>query len=168
MSTAWDDYQKTRNANLFISNNANPYMISPYSPTQISQTTGNNILAADIIKAYSPGRTIQVKSPLNCQTGLFINNFEVFNYKIYTPNISLECEEVIGSTAIIGKFNGESQVIFSQNEGYLTNGTNNYKMSVNGQFGQNTTLEPVLPAKILQGYVPYLVNGIQYYLPVYS
>lgn len=166
--TSWEHYERKRNANLFISNNANPYLISPYSPNQISQTTGNNILAADIIKAYSPAATIQVKSPLNCEAGLFLNGFQVYNFKIYTPNVSWECEELIGSKVIVGKFDGESQVIFSPNEGYLTNGTNDYKMIVNGQFGQNTTIEPVLPVKTLQGYVPYFVNGTQYYLPVYQ
>lgn len=85
-----DYYDRFKNANLMISNNANPFLISPYSPNQISQTTGNNILAADIIKSYTSGNVIQVKSPMNIDvpsannsSGLFVNDLAVVPFLIH-------------------------------------------------------------------------------------
>lgn len=85
-----DYYDRFKNPNLVISNNANPFLISPYAPNQISQTTGNNILAADIIKSYTPSSVIQVKSPMNIATanssngsGLYVNNLAVIPFLIH-------------------------------------------------------------------------------------
>jgi hypothetical protein len=46
------------------------------------------------------------------------------------------------------------------------NDSNDYIVLANGQFGQQATIDP--GPKTLQGYVPFQVNGGQYYLPVYQ
>jgi hypothetical protein len=164
MSTM-EHYQQKRNANLFISNNANPYLISPYSPTQISQTTGNNVLKADILKAYSLNGTIQVESPMNCQD-LFLRNNLMYTSKIYEGTTSLECTQLLGPPLITAKFGTQECMFITPAETLFTNDSNDYFVEVNGQFGQATTIDA--GPKTLQGYVPFKVNGGQYYLPVYQ
>lgn len=159
-----EQYDKTRNANLFIVNNANPYLISPYSPSQFSSTTGNNILTADIIKSYTSGKTIQVQSPINFQTAS-IQGIPLSTKRILDSNVKLECTQLGLSQTIRGVFNGLDQVIFTPTGAQFTDGAGNYLVDVNGQFSQQTTIQagPYGAA----GYVPFLVNGTQYYLQVF-
>lgn len=165
MSTL-EHYTKQRNANLFISNNANPFLISPYSPTQISRTTGNNVITANIIRAYNAGDTIQVTSPINF-TAASINGNALSTSEIYCPNTKLACEEIGLSREIKADFNGSTEIIFSNIGTVFGVSTPTYEVLVNGQFGMQTTVVPP-GGQVLQGYVPFLVNGIQYYLPIYQ
>lgn len=163
--TTQDHYDRTRNANLFIVNNANPYLISPYSPKQISSTTGNNILAADIIKSFTPSTTIQVQSPINFQTAS-IQGVPLSTKRIVDSNVKLECNQIGFSQTITASFNSVDQVIMTPTGTQFTDGAGNYLVDVNGQFSQQTTIQVGLYASA--GYVPFLVNGIQYYLQIYT
>lgn len=163
--TTQEQYDKTRNANLFIVNNANPYLISPYAPNQISNTTGNNILAADIIKSFTPSKTIQVQSPINFQTAS-IQGVPLSTKRIIDSNVVWECSQIGLSQTIKGVFNSVDQVIFTPTGAQFTDGAGNYIVDVNGQFSQQTTVlaGPYASA----GYVPFLVNGTQYYLQIFT
>jgi hypothetical protein len=65
LQSTQDYYERFRNPNLFISNNANPFLISPYAPNQLSQTTANAIVSTNTIKPLTPGGTIQIQGDVN-------------------------------------------------------------------------------------------------------
>lgn len=65
LQSTQDYYERFRNPNLFISNNANPFLISPYSPNQLSQTTANAIVSTNTIKPLTPGGIIQIQGSVN-------------------------------------------------------------------------------------------------------
>jgi len=64
-------YEQFRNANLVISNNANPFLISPYAPNQ-GQKGNTAIVKTNTIQPYTPGTTIQIQSPLKVTSPLFV------------------------------------------------------------------------------------------------
>ena len=64
-------YEQFRNANLVISNNANPFLISPYAPNQGQKGT-TAIVKTNTIQPYTPGTTIQIQAPLNVTSPLFV------------------------------------------------------------------------------------------------
>ena len=64
-------YEQFRNANLVISNNANPFLISPYAPNQ-GQKGNTAIIQTNTIQPYTPGTTIQVQAPLKLTSPLFV------------------------------------------------------------------------------------------------
>ena len=64
-------YEQFRNANLVISNNANPFLISPYAPNQ-GQKGNTAIIKTNTIQPYTPGATIQVQAPLKATSPLFV------------------------------------------------------------------------------------------------
>jgi hypothetical protein len=163
--TTQEVYDKTRNANLFIVNNANPYLISPYAPNQISNTTGNNILAADIIKSFTTGKTIQVQSPINFQSAS-IQNVPLSTKRILDSDVKLECSQIGLSQTITASFNSVDHVIMTPTGTQFTDGAGNYIVDVNGQFSQQTTVVGAVGPTA--GYVPFLVNGTQYYLQIFT
>jgi hypothetical protein len=72
MSSGTDKYyEQFRNANLVISNNANPFLISPYAPNQ-GQKGNTAIVKTNTIQPYTPGTTIQVQAPLKVTGPLFV------------------------------------------------------------------------------------------------
>ena len=84
-----DYYERYRNPNLFISNNANPFLISPYAPNQISQTTKNTILATDVIKPFTPNKTIVVEGSIMAEAPnyfLTATNQPLLHNAIYSPS----------------------------------------------------------------------------------
>ena len=52
MSNIRQHYDRLSNANLFISNNANPFLISPYAPNKGTTTTGT--IRTDTLDSYTP------------------------------------------------------------------------------------------------------------------
>jgi len=71
MSSTDKYYEQFRNANLVISNNANPFLISPFSPNQ-GQKKATATTATNTITPYTPGTTIQVQAPLKVTSPLFV------------------------------------------------------------------------------------------------
>ena len=163
--TTQEQYDRTRNANLFIVNNANPFLVSPYSPSHVSNTTGNNILAADIIKSLTPNATIQVQSPMNFQSAS-IQNVPLSTKRIIDSNVKWECNQIGLSQTITGSFNNVDQVIITPAGTQFTDGVGNYIVDVNGQFSQQTAIQAGPYASA--GYVPFLVNGTQYYIQIFT
>jgi len=84
-----DYYERFRNPNLFISNNANPFLISPYAPNQLSQTTKNTILATDLIKPFTPNKTIVVEGSMMAEAPNYFltgTNKPLLHDTIYASN----------------------------------------------------------------------------------
>ena len=54
MSNIRQHYDRLSNANLFISNNANPFLISPYAPNKGTTTTGT--IRTDTLDSYTPNK----------------------------------------------------------------------------------------------------------------
>jgi hypothetical protein len=178
--SSMEHYDKQRNANLFISNNANPFLISPYSPNQISQTTGNNIIAADIIKPNTPNATIQVQGVMNFPGGvgspsrLEINGATVYTDRIYLGGglggISWNIQGP-PTSGIVGTFNAEDQVIFQGGTALFTEPGGGYSLTVNGTVTTSniavTAAEDLGPRVVTGKYLPVVVNGTQYYVPLF-
>jgi hypothetical protein len=90
LPTTADYYKRFTNANTFISNNANPFLISPYSPNQVNGSNNQTIFYVNTIKPLTPSGTIQIQGNVNIQNpySLLINNNKVFTNEIYQyPNI---------------------------------------------------------------------------------
>jgi hypothetical protein len=187
-----DYYERYRNPNLFISNNANPFLISPYAPNQISQTTKNVILSGDILKPFTPNQTIAVEGNVQMAAGytFFVGaNKPLFNNRIYSdvfpdalasatcfssPFPALTVSLVTGTTNI-------DRFVVKEDSALFTNGSGTYTVNVEGTVaidasaisGTNTldlTTTPLAAAApvTLQGYLPVLVNSVQRYVPFYS
>ena len=178
MSTL-EHYEKQRNANLFISNNANPFLISPYVPTHLSQATGNNILAADIIKPYTPNSKITVNGVMNFPGGvggsqLQINGAPVFTNRIYLGGgLGGISWNILGSPmpSIVGTFGAEDQVVFRAGSALFTEPGGGYSLTVNGttttsNLAMNTTISGAAGASV--GYIPITVNGSPFKIQIFN
>lgn len=88
LPTTADYYKRFTNANTFISNNANPFLISPYSPNQVNGSNNQTIFYVNTINPLTPGSTIQVQGNMNIANGYFLslNNDQVYTNKIYQNN----------------------------------------------------------------------------------
>ena len=71
MSSTDKYYEQFRNANLVISNNANPFLISPYAPNQ-GQKKATATISTNTITPYTPGTTSQIQAPLKLTSPLFV------------------------------------------------------------------------------------------------
>jgi hypothetical protein len=190
-----DYYERFRNPNLFISNNANPFLISPYAPNQLSQTTKNTILATDLIKPFTPNKTIVVEGNMQMASGYFFEagpNKPLFNNRIYSdvfPDAPAEAtcfsSPFPGFTVSLGTgITNINRFVVEENSAFFTNstaGSGTFAVNVEGKVAidsltgglpnpielTTTTLGAAAPVT-LQGYVPMLVNGGQVYVPFYS
>jgi hypothetical protein len=83
-------YDKYANANLFISNNANPWLISPYTPNSslFSVAQDAYTISVDVIRSFTTGKTIAVKSSMDIQSPnlLSIGGNTVFTDRIYSSS----------------------------------------------------------------------------------
>jgi hypothetical protein len=189
-----DYYERYRNPNLFISNNANPFLISPYAPNQISQTTKNTILATDIIKPFTPNKTIVVEGNVQMGGGYTFSvgpNQQVFTNRIYSdvfpdPRAQATCFSSpfpAFTVALVTGTNSINRLAVEEDSAKFTNvagGGGTYTLNVEGTVaidasavaGANTldlTTTPVGPGpRVLAGYFPILVNGLQQYVPFYN
>jgi hypothetical protein len=153
-----------KNSNLSIMNSANPYSIAPYSPNQalISSRADSPVIATDKIVSYTPGRTITVNAPMSFLYSITINGAAVDPTRIYSGTNSIQ----VSSTAIVFNVNGFDEVIIIPSSTTFKDSTNTYTVTVYGQYAQVATI--INGLKEISGYVPYTVNSIQYYKPIYS
>lgn len=147
-----DYYRQFTNANLFISNNANPFLISPYAPNQVNGQQSSLLIQTNTLKPYTPSGTIQVQGNMNVNGyTLSINNSPLFTDKI---------------TSLVGLGVG-SEVRCTSNEVVAAAaGTDRFVVDSVGIGLQNTLINP--GPYISAGYVPFSVNGVAYWVQVFS
>lgn len=183
-----DYYERFRNPNLFICNNANPFLISPYAPNQVSQTTNNAILATDLIKPFTPNKTIVVEGSMMAEApNYFLTgvNEPLLHNAIYSPTypspgIIAECSTTLPLEFTISIIGGQ-RFRLGENDALFTNSADQFTVRVNGTLAvdasavtNTNTLDLITTALgaaapvTLQGYLPMLVNGGQVYVPYYS
>ncbi len=174
-----DYYERFRNANLFISNNANPFLISPYSPNQLSQTTANAILSTNTIKPLTPGGTIQIQGSVNVAAPyqLSLNGKAVATDRIYAGT-SLGSPAEVGCSEtppeVIVSLNGEANVRFEPNVATfeIASASGTYSLFVSGTVSTAaiavTTAATTPFAGVLAGTIPINVGGTTYKLALYS
>ena len=99
-------YEQFRNANLVISNNANPFLISPYAPNK-GQTGTTATIKANTISPYTPGSTIQVKAPLSVNNAFYVaiggtSQFEVKTTEaiFHTPIVRVKALDIYSTTPL--------------------------------------------------------------------
>jgi hypothetical protein len=183
-----DYYERYRNPNLFISNNANPFLISPYAPNQISQTTKNSILATDVIKPFTPNRVIRLEGSMVAEPPNYFltgDKQPLLHYAIYSPNNATPAVVAACSTAFTPEFavsfSGNPRLTIDNTGALFTDGAGTFALNVEGSVAIDASLVPssntldltttplsAAAPVTLQGYLPVLVNGAQRYVPFYS
>jgi hypothetical protein len=100
MSNIRQHYDRLNNANLFISNNANPFLISPYAPNKGTTSTGT--ISTDTLNPYTPSSTIQVNAPLQVNDAFYVtiggtNKFKVTSTEAVfnTPIVRLNALDMV-------------------------------------------------------------------------
>lgn len=85
LPTTADYYKRFTNANTFISNNANPFLISPYSPNQVNGSAVQTTFYVNTIKPLTPSGIIQIQGNVNIASGYYLslNRNQVYTNKIY-------------------------------------------------------------------------------------
>ena len=85
LPTTADYYKRFTNANTFISNNANPFLISPYSPNQVNGSNNQSVFYVNTINPLTPSGTIQVQGNMNIASGYYLSlkGNQVYTNKIY-------------------------------------------------------------------------------------
>jgi hypothetical protein len=153
------------NANRYIMNNANKYLVSPYSPNQVVQNTNTqSVIRADVILPYTAGGTIQIESPINVQELTIQGTVGGDSTSVANSSTSLTCT----TDSIVGTVAGATEVIITTTSAtFGSASTGNYVIGINGQFGLNTSNDPS-PGYGITGFTPIAVNSVQYYLPLYG
>lgn len=155
----------TTNANRYIMNNANPFLSSPYSPNQVIQNTNTqSVLRADVILPLTAGGTIQIQSPINVQNLTIQGTVGGDSTTVANSSTALTCT----TDSIIGIVAGSQDfTITSANTTFGSESAPTYVVSINGQFGLNTTLDLSAGYGII-GFTPISVNSTSYYMPLYA
>jgi len=153
------------NANRYIMNNANPFLLSPYSPNQVIQNTNTqSVLRADVILPLTAGGTIQIQSPINVQNLTIQGTVGGDATSVANSSTALTCT----TDSILGIVAGSQEVTITTDSttfGSASAGT--YVVSINGQFSLNTSND-LLPGYGITGFTPVSVNSNPYYMPLYS
>jgi len=157
--SAKDYYKRFGNANTFISNNANPFLISPYAPRQVNGVAASSTLRTNSISPYAPSTaTIQVNGNMNIASGysLSLNNSPLFANQINSlspglgPGVSVTCITDIAGPRMDVSIGGIS--VFTVDSVGM---------------GLPTTV-PVGTANASAGYVPIIVGGVEYRLQIFN
>ena len=145
-----DFYGQMTNANLFISNNANPYLISPYAPLGNLVLAGGQLrLSADTLEPSSPGGTIVINGNLTVASGfvLRIGSLQVYTDRIYSgsagtgPVMQASGDGALGT--VDATINGVNEMTISQGKVSVAG-----DLEVDGSFiiGGNYTINGLLTA----------------------
>jgi hypothetical protein len=172
-----DYYERFRNPNLFISNNANPFLISPYAPNQLSQTTANAIVSTNTIKPLTPGGTIQIQGDVNVAAPyqLFLDGNPFRTDRIYAGTSLGTPAQIICSTApdVQVELAGNTNVVFQPSVATFENVTapGTYSLFVGGTISTAniavTTAAGAAPGGLPVASLPITVGGVAYNLALY-
>lgn len=146
-------------------NNANPFLLSPYSPNQVIQNTNTqSVLRADVILPLTAGGTIQIQSPINVQELTIQGSVGGDSTSVANSSTALTCT----TDSIIGIVAGSQEfTITTANTTFGSASAGNYVVNINGQFGLNTILDLSAGYGII-GFTPISVNSTSYYMPLYA
>ena len=150
-----DYYRQFTNANLFISNNANPFLISPYAPNQVNGRQATLVTLTNTIKPYTPSGTIQILGNMNVNGfSLSINNSPLFANQINSlPSVGAGV-----SVSCISDIDPRMEVEIGGSPVFTVNAT--------GMGLPSTTLIGAAGASV--GYVPIFVGGVEYRLQIFN
>ena len=172
-----DYYDRFRNPNLFISNNANPFLISPYAPNQLSQTTANAIVSTNTIKPLTPGGIIQIQGDVNIAAPyqLFLDGNKITTDRIYAGTSLGTPAQIICSTTpdILVELAGTTNVLFetASTKFQTTAAPGAYSLFVDGTISTAaiamTTAAGAPPGGPIVRSLPITVGGVAYTLALY-
>lgn len=156
--SAKDYYKRFGNANTFISNNANPFLISPYAPRQVNGIASSSTLRTNSISPYAPSTaTIQVQGNMNIAAGysLSLNNSPLFTNQInsLSPGLGLG----VSVTCINDLIDSRMEV--------TVGGTPVFTAGLGGIGLPNAVLTT---GGASVGYVPITIGGTEYRLQIFS
>jgi len=153
--SAQDYYKRFANPNLFISNNANPFLISPYSPSQVNGTATSTTIRTNTIKPFSAGATIQVEGNMNMVSpySISLNNSPLYTDRIYSGgpfggSVQIACDSATNSAVI------------------LISGLDQFIVSNSGISLPNSATSVTAGAAAI--YMPIQVNGIDYKIQLFN
>jgi hypothetical protein len=146
-------------------NNANPFLLSPYSPNQVIQNTNTqSVLRADVILPLTAGGTIQIQSPINVQNLTIQGSVGGDATSVANSSTALTCttDSILGIVAGALDF-----TITSASTTFGSASAGNYVVNINGQFSLNTSND-LSTGYGITGFTPISVNSTPYYMPLYG
>ena len=150
-----DYYKRFANPNLFISNNANPFLISPYSPSQVNGNAISTTIRTNTIKPFSTGATIQVEGNMNIPIpySLNLNNSPLYTNRIYSGGplgggVQIACDSLLNSAII------------------TVSGVDQFIVSNTGISLPNSATSVTAGAAAI--YMPIKVNGVDYKIQLFN
>uniref|UniRef100_A0A6C0AQ65 Uncharacterized protein n=1 Tax=viral metagenome TaxID=1070528 RepID=A0A6C0AQ65_9ZZZZ len=170
-----DYYRRFTNPNTFISNNANPFLISPYSPNQVNGTAVQSIFYVNTIKPLTPTGTIQIQGNVNIATPykLLLNGNQMYTDRIYSGGLLGSGVDVICDTPTTTlNVNVNTITKFSVNQTDVTSTVPILTPSIFTS-SLNMTNTGIVAAGALAGYIPITVDigtgaPVSYKIAVYN
>jgi len=147
---------------IFVLNNANPYLISPSAP-QLKQNTQTNqpIISVDTIETTIPGATVFVGAPINV-VNITVNGIPPSTDRISKDFTSVQCNPL----SVVNTVNLTVPMRNTVGTTTFTNSDNTYVVNLYGQIALTTTLDTT--AKQAIGHVAIDISSAPYNLGVYS
>lgn len=155
-------YEHLKRHQIFVLNNANPYLISPSAP-QLKQNTQTNqpIISVDTIETTIPGATVLIGAPINV-VNITVNGIPPSTDKIRKDFTSVQCNPL----SVVNTVNLAVPMRNTAGTTTFTNGDNTYVVNLYGQIALTTTIDTT--AKEAIGHVPINIASVPYNLGVYS
>lgn len=147
---------------IFVLNNANPYLISPSAP-QLKQNTQANqpIISVDTIETTIPGATVFIGAPINV-INITVNGIPPSTDRISKDFTSVQCNPL----SVVNTVNLAVPMRNTVGTTTFTNGDNTYVVNLYGQIALTTSIDTT--AKQAIGHVAIDISSTQYSLGVYS
>jgi hypothetical protein len=175
LPTTADYYKRFTNANTFISNNANPFLVSPYSPNQVNGTAVQTTFYVNTIKPLTPTGTIQIQGNVNIATpyNLLLNGNQMYTDRIYSGGLLGSGVDVICDTLTTTlNINVNTVTKLAVNQTEVTSTVPILTPSIFTS-SLNMTNTAIVGAGALAGYIPITVDigtgaPVNYKIAVYN
>jgi hypothetical protein len=147
---------------IFVLNNANPYLISPSAPSLKQNTQTNQpIISVDTIETTIPGATVFIGAPINV-INITVNGIPPSTDKISKDFTSVQCNPL----SVVNTVNLSVPMRNTVGTTTFSNGDNTYVVNLYGQIALTTGIDTT--AKQAIGHVPIDISSASYNLGVYS
>ena len=162
MNASSQGFEHLNKHQIFVLNNANPYLISPSAPS-IKQNTQTNqpIISVDTIETTVPGATVFIGAPINV-INITVNGIQPSTDKISKDFTSVQCNPL----SVVNTVNLSVPMRNTVGTTRFENGDNTYLVNLYGQIALTTTIDTT--AKQAVGHVPIDISSASYNLGVYS